>query len=74
LAEREKDPLRGSHGGLHDVVFLRQIADRLKHPLNILNERHQHAGFHGVAENLPAAVPEQEANGNRAEHFDDRKK
>jgi hypothetical protein len=74
LIEQEKNPFRRRHGGLHDIVLLRQVADRLVHALNVLEKRHQHAGFDGIAEHLKAAVPEQQTDGDRAEDFDDGEK
>ena len=73
LIEQEKNPLRRCHGGLHDIVFLGQVADRLVHALNVLEKRHQHASFDGMTRHLHAAVPEQQAHRDRAEQFDDRK-
>ena len=72
--EQGKDPLRWRHGRLHDVVLLGQIADRLIHTLNILDEGDDDAGLDRLLQNQSSPVPEEQTEGQRAKDLDDRKK
>ena len=62
VSSKSKNSFRRRHGGLHDVVFFRQVADRLVHALDILEKRDHHAGLDGVGQDLMAAVPEQQSD------------
>ncbi len=67
-----EDSLRACQGTLQDVELFRKIVDRLKQLLDIGGESHQQADCDGVAQNLPATVPDDQRHGNLRANVDDR--
>ena len=70
--EQSEDALGRSHRRLQDVELLRQVADRLEEALRVLQARDQHAELDRVLHGPPAAVPDDEGSGARAQYLDRR--
>src|SRR4030042_6397120 len=69
LVEQSKNPFQGGHGRLQNIIFLREVPNRLEEHSDIRKKGDERPKADRLLNHLPSSVPEEETNGPGAQYF-----